>query len=263
MTEEAATKPDLKVLQDELWRNGTARGRRLACFVSEVASGLEGKSVLDLGCATGGITRVLASEARFACGLDNRWANVGTAAALTAQSGPSFLQGNALQLPFCEFAFDVVLMSGVLEWLGFALPDQPPRVAQLAGLREIWRVTAPGGHVIVGIENRWFPKFLWRSPHQRLPLALLMPARLLWAVARRIYGQQLHERIYGPRSLARLMGEAGFGNTDLYIPLFSYQFPREVVHADERRALLAALPLARPNLRMALQTSSVALCKSL
>ena len=100
---------------------------------------------------------------------------------------------------------------------------------------------APGGIVAIGIENRWFPKFLIRSPHQHLPLALMLPARLSWALPRWVFGVKVHERLYGAPGLKRLLREAGLVDPDLHIPVFGYQFPREIVHAKDRRGIIEAV----------------------
>lgn len=233
-----------QALVEELWHHGIERGESLVSFTSQVAGGLDRKAVLDLGCATGGITQVLAGHAGLAVGLDSRRANV-TAAAARAKAldgpRPCFASGDALQLPFPGERFHVVLMSGLLEWLGFALPQHPPRMAQLRGLREVHRVLAPGGHLLVGIENRWFPKFLIRSPHQGLALALLLPSRVAWWLPRWVFGAKVHECLHGRRGLRALLREAGFENVSLYLPVFGYQFPRAVVPDGDRRALLDAV----------------------
>jgi len=234
---------DVVEIRRRLWHEGQARGERLAAFLEAAADGLAGKRVLDLGCAEGGITRVLADRSGSAVGIDNRRENVRSAARGLESDGPAvgFAQGNALQLPFATGSFDVVLMSGLLEWMGFALPEQDPQVAQRMTLEEVLRVLSPGGRVFLGIENRWFPKFLLRSPHLHLPLALLLPNRLAWSLPRWVYGQRVHERLYGERALRRMLREAGFADPVVYLPLFDYQFPREVVRGDDRAGMLDAL----------------------
>lgn len=230
------------LLRDELWADGTLRGQRLRSFLEERVPRLADKTVLDLGCATGGITRVFGEVARLAIGADREWDNVSSAARRpSAGSRVWFVQSDALELPFAGRSFDVVLMSGLLEWLGFARPSEPPGRSQLAALCEVRRVLKDGGCVAVGIENRWFPKFLWRSPHQHLRFALLFPARLAWALPQRLYGTKVHERLYGPRGLTRLLRSAGFSTVEMYLPLFSYQFPREVVASRDGRGVVAAL----------------------
>ena len=231
-------------LLDQLWEDGTERGRHIASFLRRTAGDLNGKSVLDLGCATGGLTWAISAEGGSAVGVDNGWKNVSLAALRKrAATGrvPSFAQADALRLPFRAGVFQVVLMSGLLEWMGFAVPGEPPKVGQLQALREVHRILAPGGVVVIGIENRWFPKFLIRSPHQKLPLVLLLPARLAWTLPRWVFGAKVHERLYGARALKRLLHEAGLVDADVHIPFVSYQFPREIVHSKDRRGLIEAV----------------------
>lgn len=234
-------------LIDQLWEDGIERGRSVAPFLGRVAGDLEGKAVLDLGCATGGLTWALSGEVGTAVGVDNRWSNVSTAAGrqpVAPGCTPSFAQADALRLPFRSGVFDVVLMVGLLEWMGFALPDRPPKTGQLQALMEVRRVLAPGGVVAIGIENRWFPKFLVRSPHQHLPLVLLLPASLAWAIPGWVFGSKVHERLYGAPGLQRLLREAGLVDTDVYIPFGGYQFPWEIIHSKDRSGLIGAVKRA-------------------
>jgi len=227
-------------LTTELWHRGTERGERIAEFAAEVLGGLDGKRVLDLGCGPGGITGALARKAALAVGVDSEVRPRHPQPSGSEDRSATFLQGNALSLPFPPQTFDLVLMSGLLEWMGFALPQSPPHVAQLQTLREVCRVLRPGGSLFVGIENRWYPKFLVRSPHQGLPFILAFPASSAWRLPRWIFGTKVHERLYGHRALQRLLHKAGFVQTDLYLPIFGYQFPRAIVPAWDRRAVAEA-----------------------
>ena len=105
-----------------------------------------GARVLDAGCGTGLLTlaflRVHERPAEVAS-IDLSLRSLQTARK-AAQKLPqlprrrvAFAQSNALALPFADETFDLVLTSGVLEYL-------PLR----EGLGELARVLAPGGHLI-------------------------------------------------------------------------------------------------------------------
>ena len=105
-----------------------------------------GARVLDAGCGTGLLTlaflRVHERPAEVAS-IDLSLRSLQTARK-AAQKLPklprrrvNFAQSNALALPFADETFDLVLTSGVLEYL-------PLR----EGLGELARVLAPGGHLI-------------------------------------------------------------------------------------------------------------------
>jgi ubiquinone/menaquinone biosynthesis C-methylase UbiE len=105
-----------------------------------------GARVLDAGCGTGLLTlaflRVHERPADIvSIDLSLRSLQTARGAAQKLPKGPrrrvAFAQSNALALPFADETFDLVLTSGVLEYL-------PLR----EGLAELARVLAPGGHLI-------------------------------------------------------------------------------------------------------------------
>lgn len=103
-----------------------------------------GCNVLDAGCGTGTLTlallRTLSVPVKLTA-LDLSASSMATAKKYVdkkqSQQPVRFAQGNVLALPFADEAFDLVLTSGVLEYLPL---DE--------GLSELARVIAPGGHLL-------------------------------------------------------------------------------------------------------------------
>jgi ubiquinone/menaquinone biosynthesis C-methylase UbiE len=105
-----------------------------------------GARVLDAGCGTGLLTlallRVLQRPA-LVTAVDLSRRSLVTARRAVKKSGHdprhrvSFLQANALSLPFPDNSFDCVVTSGVLEYLPLG-----------EGLGELSRVLAPGGYLL-------------------------------------------------------------------------------------------------------------------
>ena len=122
-------------------------GRSVERYLREAALPLRtGARVLDAGCGTGLLTlaflRVHGRPADIASiDLSLRSLQTARRAAEKLPKGPrrrvAFAQSNALSLPFADETFDLVLTSGVLEYL-------PLR----EGLGELARVLAPGGHLL-------------------------------------------------------------------------------------------------------------------
>lgn len=113
--------------QDRGWRRAT-----------RAALGLRpGERVLDVGAGTGVSTEELARSGAFAVGAD---LSVGmlTAGRQTRPFVP-LLAGDALRLPFADGTFDAVTIS-------FALRNV---VDNEGALRELGRVTRPGGRLVV------------------------------------------------------------------------------------------------------------------
>jgi len=97
-------------------------------------------AVLDVGCGTGFATAGLREHLETVHGLDQSEHQLAKARAKFAEDdGVVLYRGDAERLPFRDDAFDVVWSSGSIEYW----PDP------VATLREIRRVTRPGGQVLV------------------------------------------------------------------------------------------------------------------
>ncbi len=113
--------------RDRGWRRATREALGLAV----------GESVLDVGAGTGVSTEELARSGAFAVGVD---LSVGMLRAGRAvRPRVPLLAGDALRLPFADGTFDAVTIS-------FALRNV---VDTDAALRELGRVTRPGGRLVV------------------------------------------------------------------------------------------------------------------
>jgi demethylmenaquinone methyltransferase / 2-methoxy-6-polyprenyl-1,4-benzoquinol methylase len=158
-----------------------------------------GQRVLDVGAGTGVSTQELAASGAYAVGLD---LSIGMLqAGRRVRPGVPLLAGDALRLPFPDAAFDAVTIS-------FALRNV---VDPTAALRELARVTRPGGRLVVCEFSH--PT---AETFRRVYLSYLM--RSLPAVARRVSSNPdayvyLAESIRAwpdQAGLATLVGAAGW-----------------------------------------------------
>ncbi|MGH7565961.1 MAG: class I SAM-dependent methyltransferase, partial [Gemmatimonadota bacterium] len=104
--------------------------------------------VLEIGSGTGRDTAALAALGHSAVALDATF----EALALSARAAPALVGrgivgGDAFHLPFRDATFDAVFHQGVLEHFG----------NPAAFLAENFRVTAPGGVLVVDVPQRWHP----------------------------------------------------------------------------------------------------------
>ena len=103
----------------------------------------------------------------------------------------TYVQADALGLPFEDGAFDVVFSNAVIEHVG-------PRDAQRRFVDEALRVAR---RAFVTTPNRWFPL----EVHTRLPLVHWLPDRAAhraYDLARKPWAKENH--LLGPGELARL-----------------------------------------------------------
>lgn len=102
--------------------------------------------ILDLGCGTGIVARVLRERLGGAAkivGLDKSAPMIEKARSIAPEL--DFRKGNAMSLPFADDSFDLVLCQEMLQFV----PDR-----KLA-LREVRRVLSPGGRLVA---STWRPR---------------------------------------------------------------------------------------------------------
>jgi SAM-dependent methyltransferase len=103
----------------------------------------EPRTVLDLGCGTGLLSQRIRRElpriwvvgCDFSLGMLRR--------GLAHGHGSTWVQGDAMRLPFRAARFDALVSTEAFHWF----PDQP------AALAECFRVLATGGRLLVGLVN--------------------------------------------------------------------------------------------------------------
>lgn len=158
-------------------------------LVLELAGPLTGKHVLDVGCGDGSYALAAAERAAEVVCLDASVAMLEAARRRASGDGATLrtVQAEAGALPFGDAAFDVVLAVTVLCFVEDAA----------AALREMSRVLAPGGRLVLGELNRWsvwaawrrvrawLGSGTWRSARFRTPAGLraLVEAGGLWVEA--------------------------------------------------------------------------------
>ena len=131
--------------------------------------------------------------------------------------------------PFEDSSFDVVVVSGILEWTPMGNPKKNPVEIQQAALKEVTRVLKPGGTMILVIENRWFFGFLQRDPHTKTPWVCWLPRQMANIVAKRqglIDGYLPY--IYGEDGTSQLLGSAGLSVISIFATHPNYRTPRFV-----------------------------------
>lgn len=155
------------------------------------------------------------------------------------------VQGSALELPFSEQMFDLIVVNGVLEWLGEWEQEGHPRSIQIRFLNRLREMLKPHGMLLVGIENRIGVGLLCgEMDHSALPFTSLMPRRLASFYLR--HRRAAHHRTqinprreyrtytYTKPGYEKLLGESGFAWTQFYWADPGYNQPYSLVPANTR-----------------------------
>lgn len=133
----------------DYWARSEERNTELlASFRRLALLDFNDKTVLDVGCGTGGMARVIGRECRQYVGVDFH-AHVLRVAPETPHS--AFLQADGRELPFADETFDYIIAFDVIEHLVGG------ETWQLQFLEELRRVLKPLGMVLLTTPNWWYP----------------------------------------------------------------------------------------------------------
>jgi SAM-dependent methyltransferase len=156
------------------------------------------------------------------------------------------VQASAADLPLADNSFDLVVVNGVLEWVGEWDLTVDPRTVQINFLKKIFRLLKDDGILLVGIENRIGWTFiLGEQDHSGMPYTTLVPRAVAsWMLrlnSKPHFRTELNPRrqyrtyTYSERGYRKLLGEVGFAATSSYWAEPGYNQPYSLI------------PLARPD----------------
>ncbi len=132
--------------------------------------------VLDAGCGTGILLWSLAQRGYRVAGIDP---SVGMLRQTPAETPAALVQGSAGDLPFADASFPLVVSVATFHHL-----VSPALVA--AAVREMLRVTVPGGATVVwdhNPRNPYWPLLMARVPQDQEPTRLIPQREITAAIA--------------------------------------------------------------------------------
>jgi len=194
--------------------------------------------ILDVGAGLGAIATTLA-ERHWVVALEGVAERARFIALRQQQQGLERLlvvNGDVRRVQFLPAQFDVILLNGVLEWVGVWDRQGSPTDVQRALLRCLRGWLAPGGLIYVGIENRFsWHEFRGARDHSGLPYTSLLPRPLARLVCR--HAQHYRAAVntgyrtytYSHRGYRQLFQQAGLALRSTYISLHGYNQPVELV----------------------------------
>lgn len=189
-----------------------------------------GGNVLDVGCGTGalcGAIRVAGREAGKRIGLTvGVDVAEGMAARADRRSGVRAAVGDVLSLPLIDQYFDVVVATGVMQYV-----EDPDRA-----VRELYRVAMPGGTIVIELASPSIVRGIGRADVRSLPR---------WSLLRRYTEMR---RSYGPAAIRRSLAELGCAVREVRSPRFRDRLlerllgPAAVVSSSASLVFVARVP---------------------
>jgi len=200
------------------------------------------KSVLEIGSGWGGMTISIARMCKEVHCVDNDPQGLRFIQLRAEQEGVRNIRlsrSYAHYLPYAEESFDLVVLSGVLEFVPSALSRLGPRQAQLEVLKACRKVLKKNGRLYLAIENRFAYHYLLgvRDEHTGLRWITPLPRRLGSIYHRIALRKPYRHWIYSYWSLRRLLRKADFEVPTVVSPYRSYRDIDYILELDSPSVL--------------------------
>ncbi len=194
--------------------------------------------ILDVGAGSGVLSHALSFDYSHIVALEpvlERIEFMKTRFQQDKRNNITLVRGDVLNLPFPESYFDLVVMSGVLEWVPLRSKKENPNRVQMAALRNILRVLKPGGILYLGVENRILAHYFFgkKDPHCQSAFVTILPRFLANIYSRIATGEPYRSYLYSSEGYNKLLRASGFSNVKIYGAFPGYNDPREIVPLDK------------------------------
>jgi len=186
-------------------------------------------SVLDVGAGWGTLSAGLAKVCRRIVALESaieRARFIDLRVRQDRLDNVRTVHGDLSSTKLIEDSFDLVVMNGVLEWLGWSDTTRNTRVVQVEMLHKLGEAIKPGGYLYIGIENRFGTGYLLGAmDHSYLRFTSLLPRWLAHVVTNIFHRHTYRTYTYSPRGYRKLLESAGYSDIQIYGVMPNYSKP--------------------------------------
>ena len=148
-----------------------------------------------------------------------------------------FIVANISDKMFESNQFDLIILNGVLEWLG-AFSDGDPTTLQQDALNETYSLLKPGGTLYIGIENKYGLKYLLgeNDDHTALPDHVYLKKEMSKSIFEAETGQKMKVFTYSKQEYEDMLKLAGFKDIKFFGDLPDYKLIHTMVDLSSSNA---------------------------
>lgn len=191
-------------------------------------------SVLDIGAGHGLISLSLSRTANRVYALDKLIEHCKFIQPRALQEGINNLSvacgGLDCNLPYCDKMFDIVILNGVFEWLGFETTTYSNvKNIQMKLLREINRVLKENGTIYITTKNKYSLEInLSKNYHNNgIRGVLLLPDGMINWLSKRIAKKEYLSGLLSLSQYIDVFKDAGLYIKKVWVPLPNFRYPQE------------------------------------
>jgi SAM-dependent methyltransferase len=207
-----------KVWKDEF------RGQLFIRFIKRYFKDISKLTALDVGCRYGAFTFNLAKELNKVIGIDVD-ANIIKETKVKAESFKNLeiREESILKTKFKDNQFDLIVLEGVLEWVGCSNPHKSQIECQVQAIQECFRILKTGGLVYVGIENRFYPYHWFKDPHGYTPFTAILPKSISIVLYQHLKNEYYGQNVMSYWGYQKYFKKV-FDKYQILIPLPTYKY---------------------------------------
>jgi SAM-dependent methyltransferase len=206
--------------------------------------------VLDAGAGMGRISIPMARVVRKVIAFDSSFLRMKFLKKRAEMEGLKNIEvciADIFNLPFPKESFDLIVMNGLLEWVGVTDLFYDPREAQIKSLRICMNLLKKGGYLYIGIENRLAFSNLKAIDHSGLRFTSFLPRPLANVYTKFRKGKKYDTYTYSKRGYEKLLQKCGFGGIDFYLAYPGYNLPRLLIPYDNLNTFSYAVRFLMPS----------------
>jgi len=188
------------------------------------------ENVLDLGSGWGSLSFMLSKFSKKVYSVENVEERIKFQKIMKEKrkiKNITLIRADVNNLPFKEKSFDLIVVNGLLEWVGYHAKDyKQASELQLKFLKDLSRIVSDDGFIYIGIENRFgMQYFLGAEDHIGLKFTSLMPRKIANFFSKILKKKGYTTLTYTYNSYKDLIKGAGL-NAKFYWVLPTYNFPK-------------------------------------
>ena len=131
--------------------------------------------------------------------------------------------------------FDVVILNGVLEWVGVFSKGMSPIEIQQNVIQTAYNLLKPGGILYIGIENKYGLKYLLgeKDDHTGLENFVYLNNNSIESFYKTLIGKPLRSFTHSKKTYEKMLKISGFENIDFFASLPDYKLPKLMIDLED------------------------------
>jgi ubiquinone/menaquinone biosynthesis C-methylase UbiE len=188
------------------------------------------ENVLDLGSGWGSLSFMLSKFSENVYSVENVEERIKFQKIMVEKrkiKNIKLIRADVNKLPFKEKSFDLIVVNGLLEWVGYNAKDHKEALKmQINFLKNLSDLITDDGFIYIGIENRFgMQYFLGTKDHIGLRFTSLMPRAVASFFSKILKKRSYTTLTYSYKGYKELLKKANL-NAKFYWALPTYNFPK-------------------------------------